>query len=132
MVFTLACPENSAYMYGNMMRTALCTMLKDPGFSVLTSDKEAQICASDMLELKLKFVHLIRWNLHKVVSPIFYQYITDEMFKQLVKQQYKLPATTMEVCSLPPLDYQEQNAVQYAQDTLSDICVSVRKGGLIN
>ena len=85
-----------------------------------------------MLELKLKFVHLICWNLHKVVSPIFYQYITDEMFKQLVKQQYKLQATTMEACSLPPLDYQEQNAVQYVQDTLSDICISIRKRGLIN
>ena len=32
------------------MRTALRTMLKDPGFNVSTSGKEAQICASDMLE----------------------------------------------------------------------------------
>ena len=49
-------------------------------------------------------------TLHKVASPIFYQYINDDIFKQLVKQQYPLPATSMEA----PLDYQEQNAVWYA------------------
>ena len=53
-------------------------------------------------------------TLHKVASPIFYQYITDDIFKQLVKQKYPLPATSMEAHSLPPLDYQEQNAVRYA------------------
>ena len=55
-------------------------------------------------------------TLHKVASPIFYQscqYVTEDIFKQLVKQQYPLPATSMEAPSLPPLDYQ-QNAVQYA------------------
>ena len=53
-------------------------------------------------------------TLHKVASPIFYQHINDDIFKQLVKQQYPLPATSMEARSLPPLDYQEQNAVWYA------------------
>ena len=53
-------------------------------------------------------------TLHKVASPIFYQYINDDIFKQLVKQQYPLPATSMEARSLPPFDYQEQNAVWYA------------------
>lgn len=159
MVFTLAClcPENSACTYGNLMQTALRTMLKDPGFSVSTSGKAAQTCASDMLEslgaaenhtaeaavqkivsaiascigrhdkmwgllhqarTSAKFIatweELMILTLHKVASPIFYQYITDEIFKQLVKQQYKLPAKTTEACSLPPLDYQEQNAVRYA------------------
>ena len=49
-------------------------------------------------------------TLHKVASPIFYQYITDDIFKKLVKQQYPLPATSMDA----PLDYQERNAVWYA------------------
>ena len=50
MVFTLACPENSTCTYSNMMQMALRTILKDPGFSVSTSGKEAQTCSSDMLE----------------------------------------------------------------------------------
>ena len=33
-------------------------------------------------------------TLHKVASPIFYQYITDDIFKQLVKQKYPFPATS--------------------------------------
>lgn len=53
-------------------------------------------------------------TLHKVASPVFYQYITDDIFKQLVKQQYPLPATSMEARSLPLLDYRGQNAVWYA------------------
>ena len=54
-------------------------------------------------------------TLHKLASPIiFYQscrYVTEDIFKQLVKQQYPLPATSMEARSLPLPDY---HAVQYA------------------
>ena len=72
-------------------------------------------------------------TLHKVASPIFYQYITDDIFKQLVKQKYPLPATSMEAHSLPPLDYtRSKMQCGMLQDTLSDTYASVWKGGLIN
>ena len=103
MVFTWACPKNSACTYGNMMWTALCT-------------DHAQGSRVQCVDFWQRSSNLCIWyvgtftRLHLQSS----QYITDEMFKQLVKQQYKLPATTMEACSLPPLGYQEQNAVRYA------------------
>ena len=115
MVFTLACPENSACTYGNMMRMASRIMLKDPRFNVSTSGKEPQTCASESLcaaenctaeaavqrivsalascigrgdkmwgllhqaRTSAKFIatweELMILTLHKVASPILYQYI---------------------------------------------------------
>ena len=54
-------------------------------------------------------------SLGKQVSPIFYQYVTDVIFKELVKQQTPIDTTRhgphLEV---PALDYQETNALRYA------------------
>ena len=58
---------------------------------------------------------LMTITIEKIASPIFYQYITDALFKELVKRRYPLPARPDEERSpLPALDYQEQNAVRYA------------------
>ena len=57
---------------------------------------------------------LMSLTLGKLASPIFYQYITDLLFRDLVKRQYPLPARSEEPQSLPPLDYQEHNALRYA------------------
>ena len=70
-VFTLACPENSAASYGTLMRSALHTMLKDSGFNVSSSGKEAQICASYMLEsLSTAENHTAEAAVQKIVSAL--------------------------------------------------------------
>ncbi len=59
--------------------------------------------------------HLMSLTLQKVASPIFYQYVTDVLFKELVKRQHPLPSSaSQDVQPLPPLNYQEHNALRYA------------------
>ena len=144
-----------------MMRTALHGVLKDPGFEVTTSAREAQHAASSMLEAlgggedlivrtavqgivstlvtcvcgkrediwgvlhrtrtSTQFIAaweiLMTITIAKIVSPIFYQYITDTLFGELVKRCYPLPARAdVEHAPSPALDYQEQNAVRYATE----------------
>ena len=138
------------------MRTALRGLLKDPGFRVSTTGKDAQLAASQLLESLDSCGPTVRtaveeitsalaacvakrqrmWGLfHKTrtsppftavwdrllsetlgrqASPIFYQYVTDVLFKEQVKQQYPLLECTADPQSLPSLDYQEHNAIRYA------------------
>lgn len=57
----------------------------------------------------------MKQSLGKQVSPIFYQYVTDVIFKELVKQH--TPIDTVRHgpdLEVPALDYQETNALRYA------------------
>ena len=56
---------------------------------------------------------LMSLTLGKPASPIFFQYISDLLFKELVKHKYPLPATTLSK-PLPAMNYEEHNAVRYA------------------
>ena len=47
-------------------------------------------------------------------SPIFYQYVTDVLFKEEVKRRFPVSTTATESSPLPALDYQERNAIRYA------------------
>ena len=111
------------------MKTALHGVLKDPGFEVTTSAREAQRATSSMLEASsggedltarttvqevvstlatcvrgkredmwavfhrtttsTQFIaaweQLMTITIEKIASPIFYQYLTDTLFKELVK-----------------------------------------------
>ena len=55
---------------------------------------------------------LMLLTLKKPASPIFFQHVTDNIFKQLVKQKYPLPEISAP--QLPPLNFEEENAVHYA------------------
>ena len=46
-------------------------------------------------------------------APVaFYQYVSHEVFKELIKTGHPLNATSTGV-DLPPLTYEEKNAVRY-------------------
>ena len=47
-------------------------------------------------------------------SPIFYQYVTDVLFKEEVKRRFLVSTTVTESSPLPALDYQRRNAILYA------------------
>ena len=54
-------------------------------------------------------------TIQKQASPIFFQYISDFLFKELVKQRHPLlPDSKDSPQQLPQLDYEEENAVRYA------------------
>ena len=157
-----------------MMRTALHGVLKDPGFKVTTSAREAQHAASSMLEAlgggedgtartavqgivstlatcvrgkreamwglfhrtrtSTQFIagweRLMNITLEKPATPIFYQYVTDGLFKQLIKWRYPLPERPDD--QLPPLaalDFEEQNAVRYAAGyVVRNLCQHLERG----
>ena len=155
-----------------MMRAALRSLLKDPGFRVSTTGKEAQLTASQLLEsldncgittrtaIEEIISHLAccvsnrqqMWGLfHKArtspsftaawdrllcetlgmqqASPIFYQYVTDVLFKEQVKQQYPLSESATKSSSLPLLDFQERNAIRYAAGyVVRHLCERLERG----
>ena len=143
-----------------LLKEALKTVLKDPGFNVSASGREAQATASAMLEAlgelhtddlsvphivhdmvshlqscvfprskmwgkflqmrtSAKFIaaweKLMELTIQKQASPIFFQYISVFIFKELVKQRHPLlPDSKDSPQLLPQLNYEEENAVRYA------------------
>ena len=52
-------------------------------------------------------------TLGKRASPIFFQYVTYSVFKEMVKQKYPPPPRDDAVDPIPPLTYEEENALHY-------------------
>ena len=66
-------------------------------------------------EFVTSWARLMEQSLGKQVFPIFYQYVTDVIFKELVKQQTPIDtARHGPHLEVPALDYQETNALRYA------------------
>jgi len=57
---------------------------------------------------------LMMLTLGKRASPIFFQYLTDSIFKEMVKQKHPPPQHNEAVEPIPPLTYEEENALYYA------------------
>ena len=53
-------------------------------------------------------------SIGKSAPPIFYQYITDVLFKTMVKCHFPVNPVASQPHDVPPLDYQESNALRYA------------------
>ncbi len=63
------------------------------------------------------WAQLMKQSLGKRASPIFYQYVTDVMFKELVKQHTPMDSATHHApdqSEVPALDCQETTALRYA------------------
>ena len=65
-------------------------------------------------DFKLAWAQLMKLTLEKPASPIFYQSVTDVLFKELIKQHLSTPTQVAPTTDFPPLDYQEVNALRYA------------------
>ena len=64
---------------------------------------------------KESWVRLMQLSIGKPASPIFYQYITDVMFKMMIKSHFPVSLVACgQTSGVPPLDYQESNALRYA------------------
>ena len=63
---------------------------------------------------KESWIRLMQLSIGTSSSPIFYQYLTDVMFKTMVKCHFPVEPVASEACDVPPLDYQESNALRYA------------------
>ena len=71
------------------------------------------------LEFRKTWLQLMQLSIGKSVSPIFFQYVTDVMFKSMIKCRFtQAPVTDSSpsdrVDEIPPLDYNEKNALRYA------------------
>ena len=65
-------------------------------------------------EFKELWIRLMQLSIGKSASPIFYQYITDVLFKTMVKYHFPVNPVASQPHDVPPLDYQESNALRYA------------------
>ena len=65
-------------------------------------------------EFKELWIRLMQLSIGKSASPIFYQYITDVLFKTMIKHNFPLNPVASQAHDVPPLDYQESNALRYA------------------
>ncbi len=61
---------------------------------------------------KSKWVHFLQKSGIPKATPIFYQYVSETMFKELVKQQFPITRAGAEE-SCQPLTYEEKNALRY-------------------
>ena len=57
---------------------------------------------------------LMKSSLGKQITPIFYQYVTTAIFKEVIKHQFPINAETGPAKDLPALTYEESNALRYA------------------
>ena len=65
-------------------------------------------------EFKELGIHLMQLSIGKSASPIFYQYITDVLFKTMIKCHFPVNPVPCQAHDVSPLDYQESNALHYA------------------
>ena len=65
-------------------------------------------------EFKELWICLMQLSIGKSASPIFYQYITDVLFKNMIKCNFPVNPVASQAHDMPPLDYQESNALHYA------------------
>ena len=61
-------------------------------------------------EFKELWIRLMQLFTGKSASPIFYQYITD-VFKTMIKCNFPVNSVASQAYDVPPLDYQESNAL---------------------
>ena len=65
------------------------------------------------VEFKRTWLHLMQLSIGKSASPIFYQYVTDIMFKSMIKRHYRpTSANDFQNQDIAPLDYNEKNALR--------------------
>ena len=103
-------PAEKCYEMKQLVKTIVCSIQscvtqrsKMWGLLLQTRTSEEFLTAWEKLMLL---------TLKKPTSPIFFQHVTDNIFKQLVKQKYPLPKISAP--QLPPLNFEEENAVHYA------------------
>ena len=65
-------------------------------------------------EFKELWIRLMQLSIGKSASPIFYQYITDVLFKTIVKCHFPVSPVVCQPHDVLPLDYQGSNALHYA------------------
>ena len=65
-------------------------------------------------EFKKLWTRLMELSIGKSASPIFYQHITDVIFKTMIKCHFPVNPVACQAHDVPPLDYQESNALRYA------------------
>ena len=65
-------------------------------------------------EFKELWIRLMQLSIGKSASPNFYQYITDVLFKTMIKCHFPVNTVASQVHDVTPLDYQESNALRYA------------------
>ena len=71
-------------------------------------------CTRTSTEFKELWIRLMQLSIGKSASPIFYQYITDVLFKTMIKCHFPVNPVASQADDEPPLDYQESNALHYA------------------
>ena len=75
-----------------------------------------QLCTSDIFKCKWK--EYLKSCVKASASPCFYQYVTNELFKELIKLEFPLPTTVTQDIMLdhsttPSLTQMEKNALRY-------------------
>ena len=65
-------------------------------------------------EFKELWIRLMQLSIGNSASLIFYQYITDVLFKTMIKCHFLVNPVACQAHDVSPLDYQESNALRYA------------------
>ena len=68
-------------------------------------------CTRTSTEFKELWICLMQLSIGKSASPIFYQYIADVLFKNMIKCNFPVNPVASQAHDVPPLDYQESNAL---------------------
>lgn len=61
---------------------------------------------------KARWAKLLRESIGTEACPIFYQFVTDAIMEELIKQHFPVEVAQSEK-DLPPLDYEETNALRF-------------------
>ena len=64
-----------------------------------------------LTEFKELWICLMQLSIGKSAFPIFYQYITDVLFKTMIKCHFPVHPVATQAHDVPPLGYQESNAL---------------------
>ena len=64
-------------------------------------------------EYKALWEQFLLQTINSVVSPTFYQYTTDVVFRQLIQEQFPLPRSTEQGDPSAVISYQESNVLRY-------------------
>ena len=67
-----------------------------------------------LTKFKELWICLMQLSIGKSAFPIFYQYITDVLFKTMIKCHFPVHPVATQAHDVPPLGYQESNSLRYA------------------
>jgi len=83
------------------------------------------------VEFKRTWLHLMQLSIGKSAPPVFYQYVTDVMFKSMIKCHYTpTPVTDSQTQDTAPLEYNEKALNVTQLDMYLKPSESVSKGAL--